>query len=85
MQGSAAKIIDTEKKEIVMTRISRRNKLLPQKIAGLMMLAVIVFMVTVGGELSAAAVLAPMALAAVFSKEKIMDFGIFSEKTQSKS
>ncbi|MCM1024439.1 MAG: hypothetical protein NC395_10330 [Prevotella sp.] len=48
-----------------------------QKLAGAAVLAVSLSAALFGGEFSAAAVMAPPALAAIFSKEKILDFGIF--------
>lgn len=80
MTSSNARIIAEERKDIVMTGRSRKNSLAAQKIAGTVMLAVISAAVAVGGEFSAAVVIVPMALAAVFSKEKLMDFGIFTRK-----
>ena len=59
---------------------SRSDKSLrPQKLAGGIVIAVSLAAVVFGGELSAAAVMIPPALAAVFSKEKLLDFGIFGK------
>ena len=61
-------------------RSSRSDKSLrPQKLAGGIVIAVSLAAVVFGGELSAAAVMIPPALAAVFSKEKLLDFGIFGK------
>ena len=80
MTSSNARILTEERKEIVMTNRPRKNSLVSQKLAGAAMLVIISVMTIVSGEISAAVVLVPMALAAVFSKEKIMDFGIFARK-----
>lgn len=55
------------------------KSLRPQKLAGGIVLAVSLAAAAFGGELSAAAVMAPPALAAIFSKEKLLDFGIFGK------
>ena len=80
MTSSNARVITEERKAIVMTGRSRRNSLAAQKIAGGIVLAMAAAITAVCGEASAAAVLVPMALAAVFSREKLMDFGIFTRK-----
>lgn len=62
------------------SRSARHDKSLrPQKLAGGAVIAVSLAAVVLGGELTAAAVMIPPALAAVFSKEKILDFGIFGK------
>lgn len=81
MTSSNARVITEERKAIVMTGRTRKNSLTAQKIAGISVLAMTAAMTVLGGEASAAALLAPMALAAVFSKEKLMDFGIFTRKS----
>ena len=80
MTSSNARIITEERKEIVMTVKRRKNPLAAQRLAGMAVLLIVFMAVAVGGELSAAVVLAPMALASVFSKEKLLDFGIFAKK-----
>ena len=80
MTGSNARVINVERKEIVMTSRKRRNSLAGQKLAGAVMLLLIFILTVIGGELSATAIVAPMALAALFSRRKVMDFGIFSER-----
>lgn len=80
MTSSNARVITEERKNIVMSTRRRKNHLAGQKLAGAAALIMILVMTIAGGELSALAVLAPMALAAVFSKEKIMDFSIFEKK-----
>ncbi len=85
MTSTANVIEKIEKKEIVMRRGAEKPDLRQQKFAGLVMVAVIIFMTAVCSEFAAAFVLLPMALAAVFSKEKILDFGIFPKKSGSKS
>ncbi|MDE6762782.1 MAG: hypothetical protein K2J73_03760 [Oscillospiraceae bacterium] len=83
MTTSNAKNLDRENMErkiTVTTKSSQRrsNKSLrPQKLTGSVVLAVSLAAVVFGGELSAAAVMIPPALAAIFSKEKLLDFGIF--------
>lgn len=62
------------------SKAARSDKSLrPQKLVGGIVLAVSLAAAAFGGELSAAAVMAPPALAAVFSKEKLLDFGIFGK------
>ena len=80
MTSSNARVITEARKEIVMNSRSRKNNLAAQKISGIIVLITAAAMTAVGGEASAAALLVPMALAAVFSKEKILDFGIFTRK-----
>lgn len=85
MTTSNAKNIDRENREqriTVTARSSRRRSdknLCPQKLAGGTVLAVSLAAVVFGGELSAAAVMIPPALAAIFSKEKLLDFSIFGK------
>lgn len=80
MTSSNAKVITEERKEIVMTNILRKKDLRAQKLAGAVMLVITAAATAVCGEISALIVIAPMALAAVFSREKLMDFGIFARK-----
>lgn len=74
----------TEVREIVMTsRFTekfRKNPLAVQKLAGIAMLLIIAAALISGGELAGIAILTPMAVSAIFSKQKLMDFGIFSKK-----
>lgn len=79
MNGAARKI-EPQAREIVMTVCEKKDELTAQKLAGLAMLVLIGFALLSGTELSALAIVAPMALAAVFSKEKVLDFGIFCIK-----
>lgn len=79
MTTSNARKIDRENKERKITVISRKRdkSLRMQKLAGAAVIAASLASVFIGGELSAAAVLMPPALAAVFSKDKLLDFNIF--------
>lgn len=74
----------SEAGEIVMTsRFTekfRANPLAVQKLAGIAMLVLIAAALAAGGELAGIAILTPMAVSAIFSKQKLMDFGIFSRK-----
>ena len=78
MTTSNAKKIVSENKSITMTTRVRRNNLAIQKLVGVLMLAFVAVALMIGGELSAAVVIAPIALIAIFSKERFLDFGIFS-------
>lgn len=90
MTTSNAKIIERENKEntekiITVSSRNRTNRaafradkgLRMQKLAGTAAIIAALAAVFLGGELSAAAVMIPPALAAVFSKEKLLDFNIF--------
>lgn len=83
MTTSNAKNLDRENMERKITVTTQRSQrrsdkiLRPQKLTGSVVLAVSLAAVVFGGELSAAAVMIPPALAAIFSKEKLLDFGIF--------
>ena len=77
---SNARVLTHEEKNIVMTKVGKRSDLKAQKISGAVMLAAVGASVFIGGDASALIMLAPMALAAMFSKEKLMDFGIFPAK-----
>lgn len=91
MENIAAKkiendVTENQMKEIIMTsRIAdkfRKNPLFAQKLAGTVMSVMIVAALMLGGEFTGMILLAPMAAAAVFSKQKLMDFGIFFKKTE---
>lgn len=78
MTGSNAKVLTEERKNIVMTAGRKKdNSLAVQKFAGISLLAATFAATIINGELSAMAVSVPFALAAVFSKEKIMDIDLF--------
>ena len=78
MTTSTARKIEPQTREIVMTVCKKKDNLAVQKLAGLAMLALIGFALLSGTEFAALAIVSPMALAAVFSKEKVLDFGIFA-------
>ena len=80
MTGSNAKVLTPEENKIRVTVRRKRDSLIMQKLAGAAMLIFIAVSVPVGGSASASVILAPMALAAMFSKQKLMDFGIFERK-----
>ncbi len=73
------KIVNREQCITMTTRREKGDKLIHQKAAGLVMLALSAAALFWLGDFSAAAVMSPLALAAVFSKEKILDFGIFGK------
>lgn len=77
MNTSTARKIEVQPKRIAITVFERRDSLAPQRLAGLAMLVLIGFALLSGTELAALAIVSPMALAAIFSKEKVLDFGIF--------
>ena len=77
MTTSTARKIEPQAREIMMTVCEKKDNLTAQKLAGLTMLVLIGFALLSGSEFAALAIVSPMALAAVFSKEKILDFGIF--------
>lgn len=86
MTTSNAKNLDCENRECritLTTQSSRKHSnrsdksLRPQKLVGGIVFAVSFSAAIFGGELSAAAIMIPPALAAIFSKEKLLDFGIF--------
>ncbi len=78
MTGSNARVLEEERKNIVMTSGGKReNGLAVQKFAGISMLAATFAATVINGELSVMAVSVPFALAAIFSKEKIMDLDLF--------
>ena len=80
MTGSNAKIIIPETKKICRTVRRKKRDLIPQKLTGAAMLIFITLAAIRGGSVSAAVILAPMAFAAIFSKEKLIDFRIFAGK-----
>lgn len=79
-------VTESHVKEIVMTsRITekfRKNPLFAQKLAGIVMLVIIASALLLGGEFTGIVLLAPMAAASVFSKQKLMNFGIFFKKNE---
>ena len=82
MTTSNARKINAEK-NITMTRhVARKNNLMMQKLVGMLILAFVAVSFMIGGYFAASAVLAPFALIAIFSKEKVLDFGIFSNKVR---
>ena len=80
MTGSNAKVLTAEENNIRVTVRRKKDSLIMQKLAGAIMLIFIAVSVLAGGSVSVSVILAPMALAAVFSKQKLMDFGIFETK-----
>lgn len=88
MTTSNAKNLDCENRECritVTTQSSRKHSnrsdksLRPQKLVGGIVFAVSLSAAVFGGELSAAVIMIPPALAAIFSKEKLLDFEIFGK------
>lgn len=81
MTSSNAGKINEQERNITMTTRravrARRKPLTAQRRAGLTMLVFALTATALGGDFCAAAVLVPPALAALFSKEKLLDFGIF--------
>lgn len=81
MTTSNAKKLTIQEREITMSCAKRgkngKNNLRAQKAVGFAMLVFLTVSVLIGGELSAAVILCPLALASVFSKEKLLDFRIF--------
>lgn len=80
MTGSNAKVLTAEENKIKVTVRRKKDSLIMQKLAGGAMLIFITAAMFCGGSVSASVILAPMAFAAVFSKQKLMDFGIFETK-----
>ncbi len=80
MTTSTARKIEPEARKIVMTVCEKKESLTAQRLAGFAMLVLIGFALLSGTELAALAIVSPMALAAMFSKEKLLDFGIFRIK-----
>ncbi|GEM_PF-3532904 len=79
MTTSNARKLTVEKNITMTRRVQRKNNLAMQKLVGIIMLIFVAVSFMIGGYFVASAVLAPFALAAVFSKEKVLDFGIFSD------
>lgn len=84
MTTSTARKIEPQTREIVMTVCEKEENLVPQRLAGIAMLVFIGFALLSGTELAALAIVSPMAFTAVFSKEKVLDFGIFCIKKPAK-
>ena len=80
MTSSNARKINVEKNITMTRRVARKNNLMAQKLVGALVLVFVAIAFMIGGRFIGAAVLLPFALAAVFSKEKVLDFGIFSNK-----
>lgn len=79
MTSSNARKTLPETRKITMNVRIKSNSLALQKLSGAGML-ILAAAASIGGEASAAFVIAPMAFAAVFSKRKLMDFNIFGAK-----
>lgn len=75
--SNARKINSRPKQQSSITMIKSRSSLAAQKMTGLAMLLLLTAAVAAGEV--CAAVMLPMAAAAVFSKEKLLDFGIFGK------
>lgn len=76
--GAARKIAQQNRqRNIVLTVYKRRDGLLAQRLTGAAVLLLSLVTLSWGTELSGFLMLAPMAAAAVFSKEKLMDFRVF--------
>ncbi len=82
MTSSNARKINVEKNITMTSRVVKKNNLAAQRLVGVLMLALVAIAFVIGGEFTAAVVIAPIGLAAVFSKEKVLDFGIFSNKVR---
>ena len=82
MTTSNARKFNAEKNITMTRRVVRKNKLMTQKLVGVLTLVLVAVSFMIGGYFVAAAVLAPFALAAVFSKKKVLDFGIFSNEVR---
>ncbi|MBQ7980719.1 MAG: hypothetical protein IJ305_03830, partial [Oscillospiraceae bacterium] len=82
MTTSNARKINVEKNITMTRRVARKNKLMMQKLVGVLMLVFVAVSFMIGGHFVASAILVPFALAAVFSKEKVLDFGIFSNNVR---
>lgn len=80
MTTSNARNLTSERNITMTRRVARKNNLVAQKLVGVIMLVLVAIAFMIGGRFVGAAVLIPFALAAVFSKEKVLDFGIFSNK-----
>ncbi len=82
MTTSNARKINVEKNITMTRRVARKNNLMMQKLVGVLILAFVTLSFVIGGHFVASAVLAPFAVIAIFSKEKVLDFGIFSNKVR---
>lgn len=80
MTTSNARKLNIEKNITMTRRVSRKNNLMMQKLAGIVMLIFVAACLAIGGRSVAAVILVPFAFAALFSKEKVLDFGLFSNK-----
>ena len=80
MTTSNARNLNSERKITMTRRVARKNNLAAQKLVGVIMLVLVAIAFMIGGRFVGAAVLIPFALAAVFSKEKVLDFGIFQTR-----
>lgn len=77
MNTNTARKIISQPKNIVLTVYKKQDGLFAQRLAGAAMLLLIFVSVAAGTEFAGLLLTAPMAAAAVFSKEKLMDFRIF--------
>ncbi|MBQ5318064.1 MAG: hypothetical protein J6K17_03100 [Oscillospiraceae bacterium] len=82
MTTSNARKLTTEKNITMTSRVVRKNNLMMQKLIGVIMLVLVAVSFVIGGYFVASAVIAPFAFVAVFSKEKVLDFGIFSNNVR---
>ena len=82
MTTSNARNLTAEKNITMTRRVARKNYLLAQKLAGVLMLVFVAVSFMIGGHFVASAILVPFACAALFSKEKVLDFGIFSNNVR---
>lgn len=80
MTTSNARKLNNEKNITMTSRVVRKNNLMMQKLVGILMLVLVAVCFSLGGHFVAAGVIAPFALVAVFSKHKVLDFGIFSNE-----
>lgn len=78
MTTSNARKLTNNERRITMTTRASGNNLAAQKLTGIIMLFLVAIALVIGGDFAAVVVLAPLALAAIFSKEKILDFRIFA-------
>ncbi len=76
---NAVTTVNTVKVTTVTGRDKSRSGEMSQKIAGAVM-SVIALSAALFGGMTAALIIVPPALAAVFSKEKILDFNIFGKR-----
>lgn len=85
MNTNTARKIISQPKNIILTVYKKQDGLLAQRLAGAAMLLLIFVSVTAGTEFAGLLLVAPMAAAAVFSKEKLMDFRIFRGTSRQRS